>query len=214
MRSFPYFLTLLLTLATGGTEGFGLNAPKFAVSPHPSVAIPSLSTSSTNARVAPLVQVMSSISVDLYQEPPTIMDSLKNVASKYMRLNEEKPLMTKGVSAALIGAVGDVFSQSLFAFASGARFQWDMTRTLTFTMMGLCFKGPFMHVWYNVLGRIAHWTKVRKGFSENGQSLTAITVDQTVGVAMFYPLYFVVFELLSSALAFRCKSKMDSCRAM
>lgn len=195
--SFPRFFTLLLACMCGGTTGFVHSAPKFAVKPKPSAV----------SRFPPLVQV-ASVAVEPLpgsSSSSLIRTSVKTVARKYVTLSEEKPIVTKGVSAALVGAVGDVFSQSLFAYATGVPFRWDMMRTVTFMMMGLLFKGPALHMWYNVLGRISKWTKIRMNFSPTSQSLTALTVDQTVGVAIFYPLYFIVFEIFSAVLTGRCK---------
>ena len=206
MRSFPRFLFLLASLLCGGANGFVRNGPNVALSP------PHLSSVIATTRLPPLVQQVASVPVEPLKESSPLVSGMKNAARKYMTLSEEKPILTKGVSAALVGAVGDVFSQSLFAYATGARFQWDMMRTLTFMMMGLFFKGPALHMWYNVLGRVAHWTKVRKGFGETKQSLTALTLDQTLGVAIFYPLYFIVFELFSSTLCLRCTCKNNHLR--
>lgn len=66
--------------------------------------------------------------------------------------------------------------------------------------IGLVYKGPMLHVWYKVLGRVTIFAKTEMKFSKNGQSLSAMAVDQTVGVAIFYPLYYVVYELLSKLL--------------
>lgn len=197
--SFPRFVTLLLTCMCGGTVGFVHHAPKFAVKTKPSAV----------SRLPALVQVASvafePMPASSSSSSSLIGTNVKKVARKYVTLSEEKPLLTKGVSAALVGAVGDVFSQFLFAYATGVPFRWDMMRTVTFMMMGLLFKGPALHMWYNVLGKISKWTKIRMNFSPTSQSLTALTVDQTVGVAIFYPLYFVVFELFSAVLTGRCK---------
>lgn len=205
MRSFPCFFTFLVSLLCDGAHGFVPIAPTVAAF----VRAPSsteLAVASTRLSALPVVPHVAPNSGKLVKESSnSLVLFFKNAGRKYMVLNEERPLMTKGVSAALVATVGDVFSQCLFAHATGVRFQWDMMRTLTFTMTGLCFKGPVLHLWYNVLSRLAHWTKVRKGFCQTKQSLAALTLDQTVGVAFFYPLYFVVFELISSTLAFRCE---------
>lgn len=207
MWSFPRFLTLLLAFFCGGASGFAPQAVKFATTTHTpsfSAAVGGAGTPGTaaiNRIMPPLIQA-ASVAVEPTNGSP-LKESLKNGFRKYIKLSEEKPLITKGVSAAVVGGIGDVFSQSLFAFATGAVFQWDALRTASFMLMGLCFKGPALHLWYGVLGRISHWTKVRRGFSETGQTLTALTVDQTVGVAIFYPLYFIVFEVCSCIFAKR-----------
>lgn len=201
--SFTRFLLLLLASLCGDTAGFVPTAPKsakFALSPQQLSA----------DRLPPLVQV-ASVAFEPIRNP-SLGTNMKDVARKYITLSEEKPILTKGVSAALVGAIGDVFSQSLYAAVAGTVFRWDMMRTLTFTMMGLLFKGPALHVWYTFLGKISKWTKIRMNFSPTSQSLTALTVDQTVGVAIFYPLYFIVFELFSSALSGRCKFNLFPAR--
>jgi protein Mpv17 len=150
-----------------------------------------------------LVQVAIPITVEPTQGP-TGRERLEILVQRYVHACETKPFRTKGLSAAAVQGIGDVLSQHLMALTTPhAAFVWDARRTLTFVMIGLFYKGPALHLWYKVLGKIAHWTKVRKGFSETKQSLTALTVDQTVGVAIFYPLYYIMYEVFSSLLSFR-----------
>lgn len=208
MKWFGSFVVVLWTMVPRGVTGFARSAPKIALSPintasSSSPLVPQADASF--ARLEPLVQHGATNFPESFHTHATLSDYAKAAGKKYMSLSEEKPFVTKGLSAATVGGIGDVFSQFLFAYATGTPFRWDMMRTITFLMMGLCFKGPALHIWYNMLGRVSHWAKVRKGFSETSQSLAALTLDQTVGVAIFYPLYFIVFELFSSTLSFRRK---------
>ena len=156
----------------------------------------------TNHRKQPLLQV--SFPVDVESEySPTMADRVKHLCQKYVSLNERRPLATKGVTAAIVQGLGDVLSQYLTLLAKRQPFQWNMMRTLTFVIIGLCYKGPMLHVWYKTLTRVSRWTKIQRGFSATQQSLTALTLDQTVGVAIFYPLYYVAYEFFSSVVAFQ-----------
>lgn len=199
MKYLCSFVVVSLSCLCGSVAGFARSTPKsaFARTSGPSVSFTRL--------VEPLVQHSAATIFTEFSNPHHIGEIAKKAGKKYVVLSEERPFITKGVSAAMVGGIGDIFSQTLFACATGLPFRWDALRTATFMMMGLCFKGPALHIWYNILGRVSHWTKVRKGFSETNQSLTALTLDQTVGVAIFYPLYFIVFELFSSTLSFRRK---------
>lgn len=166
----------------------------------------------------PFLQVATYPWVDTVQPPAspsrrlpqynrrTVKKRMKQLCQKYVALNERRPLATKGVSAAIVQGMGDILSQYLTTIATTATtgpqpFQWNMLRTLTFMFVGLCYKGPVLHVWYKALAKVAQWTKVRRGFSETQQSLTALTVDQTIGVAIFYPLYYVAYEIFSSVVS-------------
>jgi len=162
-------------------------------------AVPSQDSMNLRYRSQPLVHVSRSIPLDISYEP-TFADRLKSLGHKYLVLNEEKPFRTKAFSAAAVQGMGDFLSQVLMASISHSRFQWDIMRTVTFMAIGLVYKGPMLHVWYKVLGRVTIFAKTEMKFSKNGQSLSAMAVDQTVGVAIFYPLYYVVYELLSKLL--------------
>lgn len=154
-------------------------------------------------RLQPLEQsVIPPIVINPYYRP-TLKDYATLCFKRYLNLSEERPFLTKGVTAAVVGGVGDVLSQSIVASAARVRFQWDVIRTLTFMMIGLCFKGPAMHVWFRALGRFGHWMEERTGFSDMKQSLVVLAIDQTIGVAILYPLFYVMYEVFSSVLSFR-----------
>lgn len=45
----------------------------------------------------------------------------------------------------------------------------------------------------------------KKGDSNRKQIATQVAIDQTVGVALFFPAYFYVYEVLESIVAIRGK---------
>ena len=180
------FFWLFVVWLGGGAEGFTPNSPFFR------------STAASSA----LVQISSSVALPTVPKN-NVSQSLKNAGRKYVQLSEEKPIITKGVSAAVVGGLGDVLSQALLPVSTGTRFSLDLQRTVVFATMGLCFKGPVLHFWYGMLAKIANWTQVHRGFGEARSTLTAVGLDQTIGVAMIYPLNYLVFELVSAALSWR-----------
>ena len=192
MKAAPNSALILLCFMCSVVAGFvqhGVKTP----------AVPSQTSLNFPSRSQPLVHVSRSISMEIIQDA-TVPDRLKSLGQKYLKLNEKKPFRTKAFSAAAVQGLGDFLSQVLMASATHTRFQWDIMRTVTFMMIGLLYKGPMLHMWYKVLGRVTKFAKKEMEFSKNGQSLSAMAVDQTVGVAIFYPLYYVVYEVLSSLL--------------
>ena len=116
----------------------------------------------------------------------------------YLRKCSEDPLVTKSVSAALINLVGDVLAQHLEAFLSGDAMVLNVRRMVTFFVCGLLYVGPFVHYWFEFLLRVGKAVEQRFHFSKWKIVLTQVLTDQTLGVGIFFPSYFFVFELLES----------------
>ena len=134
---------------------------------------------------------------------PNIKEQIQSYFNDYVRLLERKPLVTKSVSAAVVGGIGDVLSQSLTALSTRTRFQWDIIRTVTFMLIGLCYRGPLMHAWFNALEKMGQ--SMKRLTSPMQKSLAVVAIDQTLGVIIFHPLYYVAHELFSSFMSFRGK---------
>ncbi|EPS64697.1 hypothetical protein M569_10085, partial [Genlisea aurea] len=70
----------------------------------------------------------------------------------YLKMLESRPILTKGVSSAIIYAAADVTSQAIAAEASDDG--WDMVRTMRMSVFGLIILGPSQHFWFNFAGRL------------------------------------------------------------
>ncbi|GMI10792.1 hypothetical protein TrRE_jg3083 [Triparma retinervis] len=120
--------------------------------------------------------------------------------SRYQGLLSRAPLVTKSVSAGLITLLGDVIAQWLESRIEGY-YGWNVVRMAAFTVAGGFFVGPFVHYWYEVL-----WAVGRRLPANTPSKLTTLLqvfLDQTIGVALFFPAYFYVYEACEALFAFR-----------
>ena len=129
-----------------------------------------------------------------------ILQSSKFSFENYMHLLETKPLITKSVSAAVVTILGNILSQQVVAVMRGAKLSLNWIQLLAFTLTGLLYVGPFYHYWFTYLASLqfAHWKPFQR-------VLAQISLDQTIGVFVFYTSYFYVFEFFESVASFRCK---------
>jgi hypothetical protein len=108
------------------------------------------------------------------------------IGRRYLILLEKYPLVTKSISAGVIGFWGDVLAQSLHG-----KMSWNPTRSLQLGIYGLLFAGPLTHVWYNVLER----------WAGNGTSFKIACIktllDQTIAAPIFTCLFFTVNSAMS-----------------
>jgi len=150
-----------------------------------------------------------------------------SLLSKYDELCKKKPLITKSVTAAVVTALGNVLSQVIKgavsknhaaavavatgiptgnaagALASTAAITINYGQVAAFTLTGLIYVGPFYHYWYEQLWKIGTWLDAKFGASPSQQVFAQIAVDQTLGIAVFFPLYFFVFEISDAFLSWR-----------
>ncbi len=123
----------------------------------------------------------------------------------YAELCEKKPLLTKSVTAAFINAIGDVLSQVVQAYITKSVLHIEWNRLGAFFLCGLVYAGPFVHLWYEQLWKLGRWMDRKYGSSKNTQTLAQVVMDQTVGVAIFFPSYFYVYEYLEALVSWRGK---------
>ena len=121
----------------------------------------------------------------------------------YMGKLETKPLLTKSLSAAVVASLGNVLSQFLQAKVARHAFVLNPIKMRAFFLTGLAFVGPWFHVWYSALGRVANSMEVRYNSSKKKQTFAQIVLDQTFGVAFFFPVFFYIYEILESVVALR-----------
>jgi hypothetical protein len=121
-------------------------------------------------------------------------------ASSFIRWYESSlqlhPFRTKCLSSAVIGCLGNIISQSLQAIVARKSIAIDPHQVGAFGLIGLLYVGPFYHYWFDQLSRLASWLESRYGSSRQKQVLTQLLLDQTIGVVLFFPLYFSSLRLL------------------
>jgi hypothetical protein len=120
------------------------------------------------------------------------------------------PIRTKCVSSAIIGCIGSVLSQVTLATVTRAPIGIKPRQVATFGLIGLVYIGPFYHFWFDQLSRVGSWLQDRHA-SQQKQVLMQLALDQTVGVILFFPVYFLVFEVFDALVSWRGESK-EQCR--
>jgi hypothetical protein len=134
---------------------------------------------------------------------------------RYLDLCRRRPFLTSSLTAGILAASGDALSQSIQAgrgwiFLSStttattvaASFNW--VRWRTFLLTGLLFEGPWVSFWYQGLWRLGRWmetSKMKVLTSSRLQVLVQTVIDQTVGVSIFFPLYFLVYEIIGAVVS-------------
>lgn len=120
----------------------------------------------------------------------------------YLRQCSENPVPTKSLTAAAISAISDVFAQSL-SWENASESFLDIPRTGAFLLCGLFFVGPYVHYYYHILAGVGAWANKKHEASRLQQLLLQLSIDQTVGVSIYFPCYIFVFELFESVARWR-----------
>jgi hypothetical protein len=68
-------------------------------------------------------------------------------------------------------------------------------------LTGLLFEGPWMTFWYKCLKRVGRWMESKYQSSPRQQVLGQVVVGQTIGVAIFYPVFFGVYECIGAIMS-------------
>jgi len=119
---------------------------------------------------------------------------------QYQSLLSRSPLVTKSITAGIITLIGDLIAQYLESRLEGNT-QWNLTRMSAFTIAGCCYVGPFVHYWYEILWYVGR--KLPPSFPSSFTTLIQVLLDQTIGVAAFFPAYFYVYESCESIAGLR-----------
>lgn len=126
-----------------------------------------------------------------------------NLLARYMNLSERRPLATQSISAGAISAVGDILAQFIEAKVSKTVFALNWIRLFAFWASGTLYVGPFVYLWYELLAKMGKWMESKHDSHKLTQTLAQVVVDQTVGVAFFFPPYFFVYELFAAGITGR-----------
>jgi hypothetical protein len=128
-----------------------------------------------------------------------------SLLEQYSSFVDEKPLIAKSITAGFVTFMANVFSQLVTATLLQQQQQQYRTiisivgviswrRTAVFLCTGLFFIGPYLHFWYGYLDRIFAMPKQQPAT----RIAAKVIVDQTIGLGIFFPLYFITMELLES----------------
>lgn len=123
---------------------------------------------------------------------------------KYLDLSSQRPYCTKAVSAGLTAGAGAILSQWIQAKSGGVHLAIDWHLVRSFTLTGLLFEGPYLHWWFDQLFKFGRFLG-SKGVSSRISTIAQVAVDQTIGVAVFFPGYFFFYEIFQSLLVLRGK---------
>jgi hypothetical protein len=116
---------------------------------------------------------------------------------------QQRPVVTKSLTCGILSFVGDVFSQLVSAHTTQSTFIFHPLRSMAFLLSGTLFVGPYIHFWYQALwtwGR--HWQSTWN-ISKARQVLYLNILDQTIGVLLFFPLYFYIHEVVEACISLR-----------
>jgi hypothetical protein len=122
--------------------------------------------------------------------------------TRYLHLCEKRPFSTNSITAGVLAGMGDILAQSLQVGSTAvgiSSFNW--VRWRTFMLTGLLFEGPWMSFWYKCLTRLGRRMENKLQSGPRQQVLGQVVVDQTLGVVLFYPTFFVVYECIAAILA-------------
>jgi hypothetical protein len=147
---------------------------------------------------------------------PSVLAFLGTSYRRYTDLCRRRPFLTSSLTAGILAASGDVLSQSIQAghglFLSSsvgttvgvAASSFNWIRWRTFLLTGLLFEGPWVSFWYQGLWRMGRWMEASKlKASSRLQVLVQTVIDQTIGVSIFFPLYFLVYEIIGAVVSGR-----------
>lgn len=130
--------------------------------------------------------------------------TLLHLYQSYLRAIEEKPFLTKGITAAVVNFFGDLLAQSLEASKAGTAFVPNWIRLQGFFLCGLIYTGPYVHAWYQQLWKVGNWMQRKYDAPKQVQTIAQLVLDQTLGVCIFFSTYFYVYEIIDALVRRRC----------
>lgn len=124
---------------------------------------------------------------------------LKAAYQWYLKSCTETPFRAKGLTSATIAALGDVIAQLIEKKATAKAL--NAARVATFFFVNMLFTGPFIHLWYTFLNTVGKKMDERfYNVSALKKTVTQVFLDQTLGTAVFFPLYIYVYGAFESVI--------------
>ena len=125
-------------------------------------------------------------------EGSSIVKLLKGWFQAYNRSLLTHPYLTKIISSAIVGGLGDILIQFWLPYSKGLTPKFDLRRFLVFTSVAGFYIAPVLHVWFNYL----NYFPVPSTFNRVAKSLVMIFLDQTIGAVVVNGGFFFAFELV------------------
>ena len=115
---------------------------------------------------------------------------LTSLLNGYTGLLNSHPYITKIVSSAVVGGLGDVLIQSYDGRKTKKPI--DLRRLLVFSMVTGIYIAPVIHLWFNFLAGMPFLAKM----SNMKQAMWMMFVDQTLGATIITMGFFFAFEMV------------------
>lgn len=122
---------------------------------------------------------------------------LTSLLNGYTGLLSSHPYITKIVSSAVVGGLGDFLIQSYDGRTSKKPI--DLRRLLVFSMVTGIYIAPVIHLWFNFLAGMPFLAKM----SNMKQALWMMFVDQTVGATIITMGFFFAFEMVVVLIVYK-----------
>ena len=119
-----------------------------------------------------------------------------SMLGRYSQFVDEKPLLAKSMTAGIVTALANIFSQIVVASQAQSALIVSWSRVVVYMLTGMCFIGPYLHFWYGFLDRVLVLPKQKP----TTRLAIKVVVDQLVGVCIFYPPYFMFMEIAEATL--------------
>ncbi len=121
-----------------------------------------------------------------------------SLLGRYARWVDEKPLLAKSMTAGIVTTIANLFSQIFISSQSPQSLSTMISgrRVVMHMLTGICFIGPYLHVWYGYLDKVLAMPQQKRAT----RTVTKVIVDQSIGLCIFFPLYFTFLEIAESIL--------------
>jgi hypothetical protein len=132
----------------------------------------------------------------------SVTSFFRSCYTRYLENCERRPFLTNSITTCVLAGVGDILAQSLQvsnAVTGISSFNWIRWRT--FMLTGLLFEGPWVSFWYQGLSNLGLWMERKFKSGPRQQVLGKVLADQTIGVVIYYPVFFVVYECIGAILS-------------
>jgi hypothetical protein len=127
---------------------------------------------------------------------------LHSCYTRYLHLCENRPFLINSIAAGVLAGAADTLAQYLQMSSAAvgiSPFNW--VRWRRFTLTGLLFEGPWMTFWFKCLKKLGRWMEIKFQAGPRQQVLGKVVAGRTLGAAIFFPMYFVVYECIGAILS-------------
>mmetsp|Transcript_21990 Transcript_21990/g.36843 ORF Transcript_21990/g.36843 Transcript_21990/m.36843 type:complete len:240 (+) Transcript_21990:64-783(+) len=105
-----------------------------------------------------------------------------------------RPFVSKMITAAVVGAMGDCLCQMIDMKKSAEPLLFDRRRLMVFTSVCGIYIAPVVHMWYDTLFKFPFIQNIRSTFKKTA---VATVIDQIVGAGYINALFFFAFEFFN-----------------